>query len=159
MANLGETMEVGPHRGTGYTFEQLDVGMAASFSKTITETDVYLYAGLSGDFNPVHIDREFAKGTPFGRRIVHGGLVQALMSMVVGTILPGVGTIALEVKTRFKAPVFFGDTITVTAEVSEKIARTKWVRLKTMAVNQAGKVVCTGEGLVMPPQNNQEPSQ
>jgi 3-hydroxybutyryl-CoA dehydratase len=143
------------NRRTGFSFEQLEVGMSASFAKTLTETDVYLYAGVSGDFNPIHVDREFARETQFGRRLVHGGLVQALMSMVVGTMLPGVGTIALEVKTRFKLPVFFGDTITVTAEIFEKIERTKWVRIKTSARNQDGKLVVVGEGLVIPPQANQ----
>jgi 3-hydroxybutyryl-CoA dehydratase len=142
-------------RRKGYSFDELEVGMSASFAKTVTETDVYLYAGISGDFNPVHVDREYARQTAFGRRLVHGGLVQALMSMVVGTMLPGVGTIALEVKTRFKAPVFFGDTVTVSAEITEKIDRTKWVRIKTLAHNQEGKLVVVGEGLVIPPPANQ----
>ncbi len=149
-------MTSGPiNRRMGFSFEQLEVGMSASFAKTLTETDVYLYAGVSGDFNPIHVDREYARETQFGRRLVHGGLVQALMSMVVGTMLPGVGTVALEVKTRFKAPVFFGDTVTVTAEISEKIDRTRWVRIKTSAHNQDGKLVVIGEGLVIPPQANQ----
>jgi acyl dehydratase len=142
-------------RRKGLSYEQLEVGMSASFAKTLTETDVYMYAGISGDFNPIHVDREYARETQFGRRLVHGGLVQALMSMVVGTMLPGVGTVALEVKTRFKSPVFLGDTITVTAEISEKIQRTKWIRIKSTAYNQDGKLVVAGEGLVIPPQADQ----
>lgn len=90
----------------GLSYDDLEIGMKASFSKTITETDVYLFAGISGDFNPMHVNEEFAKLTPFGKRIAHGVLPQSLIAPVLGMKLPGLGTIALEVKTRFKAPTF-----------------------------------------------------
>ena len=106
----------------GKTYDELEIGMSASFTKTITETDVYLFAGISGDFNPMHVNEEFAKLTPFGTRIAHGALPQCLIAPVLGMKLPGLGTVALEINTRFPGPDHFGDTITATAEVSEKLA-------------------------------------
>ncbi len=135
----------------GYTFDELEVGMSATFSKTITETDVYLFAGISGDFNPMHLNEEFAKKTPFGTRIAHGALPQSLIAPVLGMKLPGLGTVALEVTTRFKAPTFFGDTITACAEVVEKLEEKKWVRMDLTWINQKGELVGTGSALVMPP--------
>ncbi len=96
----------------GLSYDRLELGMRASFSKTITETDVYLFAGISGDFNPMHVNEEFAALTPFGKRIAHGALPQSLIAPVLGMKLPGLGTIVVEVTTRFRAPTFFGDTIT-----------------------------------------------
>ena len=96
----------------GKSYHQLKIGEKASFTKTITETDVYLFAGISGDFNPMHVNEEFAKKTPFKTRIAHGALPQSLIAPVLGMKLPGLGTIAVEISCRFKAPVFFGDTIT-----------------------------------------------
>jgi acyl dehydratase len=125
--------------------------MSASFTKTITETDVYLFAGLSGDFNPMHVNEEFAKQTPFGTRIAHGALPQCLIAPVLGMKLPGLGTVALEINTRFRAPTYFGDTITATAEVSEKLADKRWVRMVLTWTNQDEKLVAEGTALVMPP--------
>lgn len=135
----------------GYTYDQLEVGMSASFSKTITETDVYLFAGISGDFNPVHMDEEFAKRTPFGTRIAHGALPGCLVAPVLGMKLPGLGTIAVEITTRFKAPTYFGDTITCTAEVAEMIEEKRWVRMEINWTNQQGVIVAVGSALVIPP--------
>ncbi|MEW6351953.1 MAG: MaoC family dehydratase [Thermodesulfobacteriota bacterium] len=135
----------------GLDYDRIEVGMKASFAKTITETDVYLFAGISGDFNPIHVNEEFAKTTPFGTRIAHGALPQSLIAPVLGMKLPGLGTIAVEITTRFKAPTFFGDTITATAEVSEKIEPKRWVRLKLLWTNQHGAVVASGEAVVIPP--------
>lgn len=137
--------------GLGYSYNELELGMSASFTKTITETDVYLFAGISGDFNPMHVDEEFAKQTPFGSRIAHGPLTQSLIAPVLGTKLPGLGTIALEVTTRFKAPTFFGDTVTATATVAEKLARKKWVRLDCKWTNQRDEQIAVGSVLVIPP--------
>jgi 3-hydroxybutyryl-CoA dehydratase len=105
----------------GKTYEELNIGDSASFTKTITETDVYLFAGISGDFNPMHVNESFAQLTPFKTRIAHGALPQSLIAPVLGMQLPGLGTVALEISCRFKAPTFFGDTITATAEVIEKL--------------------------------------
>ncbi len=142
---------VQPKVKLGFSYDELEIGMSDSFTKTITETDVYLFAGISGDFNPMHMNEDFAKDTPFGTRIAHGALPQCLIANVLGMKLPGLGTIALEITTRFKAPTYFGDTITATAEVVEKIEKKKWVRMDLIWTNQEDKVVCEGSALVMPP--------
>lgn len=143
-----------PRFELGYAYEELEVGMSASFSKTISETDVYLFAGISGDFNPMHMNEEFAKTTPFGTRIAHGVLPQSLIAPVLGTKLPGLGTVALEVTTRFRAPTYFGDTITATGEIVEKIEDKKWVRLELTWTNQREEIIGTGSALVMPPRKS-----
>lgn len=135
----------------GLSYDELVIGMKASFSKTVTETDVYLFAGISGDFNPMHVNEEFAKLTPFGTRIAHGALPQSLIAPVLGTRLPGLGTIAVEITTRFTAPTFFGDTITATAEVVELIEDKRRIRLKLTWTNQRSELVASGEALVIPP--------
>jgi acyl dehydratase len=140
----------------GLSYDQLEIGMKASFTKTVTETDVYLFAGISGDFNPMHMNEEFAKLTPFGTRIAHGALPQCLIAPVLGTKLPGLGTIALEITTRFRSPTFFGDTVTASAEVVEKIEEKRRVRLKLLWTNQRGETVATGEALVIPPPRPEE---
>jgi acyl dehydratase len=135
----------------GRDYDTLRIGDRASFSKTITESDVYLFAGVSGDFNPLHVNEEYAQGTPFGTRIAHGALAQSLIAPVLGTRLPGLGTVAVEIHTRFKRPTFFGDTITATAEVVEKIEAKKWVRLALTWTNQKGEMISEGEAVVIPP--------
>ena len=135
----------------GLSYDQLEVGMKASFSKTVTEADVYLFAGISGDFNPIHVNEEFAKLTPFGKRIAHGALPQSLIAPVLGMKLPGLGTIIVEISTRFRAPTFFGDTITATGRVEEKIEARRRVRMSLLWSNQRGETVATGEAIVIPP--------
>ena len=135
----------------GKTIEELSVGQSARFSKTITETDIYLYAGISGDFNPAHVNEEFAKSTYFKTRIAHGMLSAGLISAVIGTLLPGPGSIYMRQTLNFLAPVKVGDTVTAVAEVEEIIADKKRVRLKTTCVNQEGTTVIDGEALVSPP--------
>ena len=138
----------------GRTYEDISVGDRASFTKTISETDVYLYAGISGDFNPVHIDEEYAKTTPFGRRIAHGGLAGSLLAPVLGMKLPGLGTVALEVTQKYRAPVYPGDTITCEVQVTGKVERLKAVEMKILWTNQAGTTVSKGTCTVLPPQRN-----
>ncbi len=140
----------------GLSYDRLELGMRASFSKTITETDVYLFAGISGDFNPMHVNEEFAALTPFGKRIAHGALPQSLIAPVLGMKLPGLGTIVVEVTTRFRAPTFFGDTITANVEVVEKIEAKRRVRMSLLWTNQRGETVATGEALVIPPPKQEE---
>lgn len=135
----------------GYTYDELEVGMSASFTKTISETDVYLFAGISGDFNPMHLNEEFAKMTPFGTRIAHGALPQSLIAPVLGMKLPGLGTVALEITVRFKAPTYFGDTITAVGEISEKLEKKRWVRMALRWTNQNDELVAEGSALVIPP--------
>lgn len=135
----------------GRTLEELQVGDKASFSKTISETDVYLYAGITGDLNPAHIDEQHAKETLFQTRIAHGMLTAGLVSAVLGMKLPGPGTIYLAQTLKFMAPVHFGDTLTATAEVAEILTEKKRVKLTTTVTNQEGQVVLEGEAVVKPP--------
>jgi acyl dehydratase len=137
----------------GRTYDEISVGDRASFTKTISETDVYLYAGISGDFNPVHVDEEYAKTTPFGRRIAHGGLAGSLLAPVLGMKLPGLGTVALEVTQKYRAPVFPGDTITCEVEVTRKLERLRAIEMKITWKNQHGKTVSKGSCTVLPPGN------
>ena len=95
----------------------MEIGQKASFSKTITEGDVYSFAGLVGDFNSVHVNLIEAEKSMFGKRIAHGMLVGSFISTVLGMYLPGPGTIYLEQNCKFKNPVFMGDTITATVTV------------------------------------------
>ena len=135
----------------GYTIDQLKVGQQASFSKTVAESDVYLFAGISGDFNPAHINQAYAEQTAFKNRIAHGILSASFISTVIGCQLPGPGTIYISQTLNFLAPVHIGDTITATAEVVELNMDKKRVRLKTVCTNQDGREVLVGEALVSPP--------
>ena len=135
----------------GKTIAELRVGDTAEFSKTISESDIYTYAGITGDLNPAHIDEEYAKKTFFKARIAHGMLLAGFISAVVGTKLPGPGTIYVKQELNFLAPVHIGDTITARAEVSEIAKENNRVRMHTVCVNQNGDAVLSGEALVSPP--------
>ncbi|MBF0102029.1 MAG: OB-fold domain-containing protein [Desulfobacterales bacterium] len=140
----------------GYTYDQLEIGMSASFSKTISESDVYQFAGISGDFNPLHMNEEYAKTTVFGKRIAHGALPQSLIAPVLGMKLPGLGTMAVEINTRFKAPTYFGDTVTATGEIIEKIEKKRWVKMALTWTNQKGELIGEGTAIVIPPEPPKE---
>ena len=133
------------------TIDKINVGDSASVSKTITETDVYLFAGITGDLNPAHVNEEASSKTMFGGRIAHGMLSAGLISTVLGMYLPGPGTIYLGQELKFTKPVRFGDTVTATATVVEKIDEKNIVKLETIATNQKGEVVIKGMATVMPP--------
>ncbi len=135
----------------GFTIDQLEVGQQSHFSKTVAESDVYLYAGISGDLNPAHINQAYAEQTAFKTRIAHGMLAAGFISTVLGTQLPGPGTIYISQSLKFMAPVRIGDTITATAEVVELNMEKKRARLKTVCTNQDGREVLVGEALVSPP--------
>lgn len=130
-------------------FDEIKVGEKASTTKTLTEQDVYSFAELSGDSNPMHVNSDFAKNTRFKQRIAHGMLVASLLSTVIGTQLPGPGTIYLSQTLNFKAPVFFGDTISAEVEVIEKLVAKNRLKLKTVCCNQTGVVVLDGEATVV----------
>ncbi|MBT9134701.1 MAG: (R)-specific enoyl-CoA hydratase [Firmicutes bacterium] len=130
-------------------FADIKVGDTASMSKTISESDIYLFAGVTGDFNPVHINEEFAKTTMFKGRIAHGMLSVGLISAVLGTALPGINTIYLAQELSFKAPVRIGDTVTATVEVLEKIDGKNRIILRTTATTQDGTLVIDGKATVM----------
>ncbi len=130
-------------------YSKLKVGDTAEISKTISETDVYNFAGICGDFNPLHVDQEYAAKTPFKKRIAHGMLSASLISALLGTTLPGKNTIYMEQNLKFRAPVFIGDTITARVEVIELITEKNIARLKTEAINQSGDVVIDGQATIM----------
>jgi 3-hydroxybutyryl-CoA dehydratase len=136
---------------TGKTIAEIQVGDSAEFAKTVSETDIYLYAGISGDFNPAHINAAYAEQTFFKARIAHGMLTAGFISTILGTMLPGPGTIYLKQALTFMAPVLIGDTITARAEVTEKDEAKNKITLKTTCTNQKGKVVLDGEAMVSPP--------
>lgn len=135
----------------GLTIDQMKVGQKASFTKTISEADCYNYAGVSGDFNPAHINEEYAKNTLFKTRIAHGMLTASLISAILGTKLPGPGTIYLSQNLKFKKPVYFADTITATCIVEELIIDKNIVVLNTQCSNQNGEIVIEGQAKVLAP--------
>jgi 3-hydroxybutyryl-CoA dehydratase len=132
----------------GYAFEDLQVGQTASLGKTITEADILLFAAVSGDNYPLHVDAEYAKTTRFGQRAAHGMLTASLLSTVNGLMLQKPGGIYVEQSVRFRRPVFIGDTLTARAEVTELITAKRRLRVRTSIVNQHGKTVVDGEGVI-----------
>jgi len=133
----------------GYTIDKLEVGQKASFTKTVSESDVYLFAGITGDINPIHINREYAKNTIFKDRIAHGMFSAGLISAVLGVQLPGPGSIYSSQTLKFLAPVYFGDTITATVEITDIVAEKGKVILRTTCTNQDGKTVTDGEATIV----------
>jgi 3-hydroxybutyryl-CoA dehydratase len=129
--------------------DDFQLGETASFSKTVTEADVTTFAGLIGDFNPLHVDAEFARKSRFGRRIAHGMFAGGLISAVLGNKLPGQGTIYLSQQIEFLAPVYIGDTITATVEIIAWRADKRIMTLKTDCHNQGGKQVVAGKAVVL----------
>ena len=134
----------------GYKFEELSVGQSAVYARTVSEADILMFAGVSGDYNPVHINEELAASTMFGGRIAHGMLSAGFISTVLGTKLPGPGAIYLAQTLKFKAPVRPGDTVTATVTVREVNVAKNRVVLDTVCT-VAGKVVIEGECQMMPP--------
>ena len=133
------------------TMQELAIGDSASHAKPITETDVYLFAGITGDLNPAHVNEQASSLTPFGGRIAHGILSAGLISAVLAMKLPGPGTIYLGQELKFTKPVRFGDTITATCTISELIPEKNIAKLDTICTNQNGQVVIQGTATVMPP--------
>jgi 3-hydroxybutyryl-CoA dehydratase len=129
-------------------YSEVNIGDEASFAKTITEADVLLYAGLSGDFNPIHIDAEYARESLFKERVAHGMLVSGLISAVLGTRLPGPNSIYLKQDLKFTAPVKIGDTVTAMAVVTEKRDDMRIIKLRTTVSNQRGETVIEGNAVV-----------
>lgn len=134
----------------GKTISDLSIGDKDFFQKTFTNADVLLFAGVSGDMNPMHINDAYAKNSIFKQRVVHGGLVNSLFSTVLGTKLPGEGTIYMQQNSKFIKPVFIGDTIKAEVEVTEIIKEKNRVILSTTAYNQNDEKVIVGTAMVMP---------
>ena len=129
---------------------ELQVGQTADFTKTVTEADVVMFAGITGDLNPAHIDQVWAEASRFGGRIAHGMLSASFISTVLGTRMPGPGTIYLSQSLRFTAPVMIGDTVTARVEVAEVMPKRR-LRLTTTVVKQDGTTVVEGEAVVLAP--------
>ena len=134
----------------GYFFEDLQVGMTASFARTVSEADIVLFAGVSGDTNPIHINEEYAAATQFNGRIAHGMLSAAFISCVLGTKLPGPGAVYVAQSLRFKAPVRIGDTVVATAELTELFPERKRAAFKTTC-SVRGAAVIEGEATLLVP--------
>jgi len=132
----------------GYYIEDLSEGMTASYAKTVTDADVVLFAGISGDDNPVHINQEFAENSMFKQRIAHGMLSAGFISAVLGTKMPGPGAIYISQSLKFKAPVHIGDTVKATVTILEVLAPKRRVTLKTVCTVK-DTVIVEGEAVVM----------
>lgn len=128
------------------------IGERASLAKTVSDEDVHSLAKVTGDFNPLHLDEEYARTTRFGRRIVHGVFSGGLISAVLGNKLPGAGSIYLSQQIEFLAPVYIGDTITATVEVVSWRPDKRIITLKTDVHNQDSKQVVTGQAVLMVPE-------
>ena len=137
----------------GLYLEDLKVGMSAMFGKTVTEADIVAYAGVSGDTNPIHLHDGFARTTRFGQRIAHGMLSGSFISAVIGTKLPGPGSVYISQTMSFMAPVLIGETITAVATVTAIDERRRRVTLKTQCLN-GDKVVIDGEAQILVPRRD-----
>ena len=135
---------------TGRTFADLAIGMSVSIENTVSEQDVIDFARVSGDYNPLHMDEDYAKTTQFKGRIAHGALSASYISAILGNDLPGPGAVFMELNLKFVRPVRIGDTVTSTAEVIELVERGYRVRLAVKG-EVDGKVAMKGEALVMVP--------
>lgn len=132
-----------------HTWNLVEVGDKASFRRTVTDADVALFAGATGDTNPYHFDDMYAASGRFKKRIAHGMLASGYISTVLGTILPGAGTIFLKQELNFKKPVFIGDTITAVVEVLRIREDKPIVTLRTNCINQNDETVIEGEATVL----------
>ena len=136
---------------SNYTYQDITIGQTATYSKLIEEQDIVLFAAVSGDVNPVHLDAAFAANTPFKERIAHGMLTGAVISAALAMELPGPGTVFVGQTLRFRLPVKIGDTVTVRLEVTDKKDRLKLVTLDCRAYNQDDKLVASGSAEVIAP--------
>ena len=134
----------------GYYFEDLEVGMHDVFAKTITDTDIVVFAGISGDTNPVHLNHEFASQTMFEGRIAHGMLSAGFISTVIGTKMPGPGCIYVAQSLKFKAPVRVGETVAAHCTVTELMPEKKFIKMSTQCM-VGDKVVIDGGATIMVP--------
>lgn len=132
----------------GFYIEDLEVGMAREMSHDVSEQDVNDFARISGDYNPLHMDEEYGKTTPFGGRIAHGALTASYISAILGNELPGAGAVFTTLELKFRAPVRIGDTVIARAEVAEINVRRRRVVLNMLCTVE-GKVIAKGKAGVM----------
>ena len=135
----------------GKTIDGLRIGDTAEFTKTISEPDIYLFAGVTGDLNPAHINESYAKNTFFKTRIAHGMLLAGFISGVIGMKLPGPGSIYIRQELKFLAPARIGDTITARVEVTQVQSEKNRITLRTICTNQENTLVMDGEAMISPP--------
>ena len=140
---------------TNITFDELAIGDGIEVSRLVTARDIELFAVVSGDHNPLHLDPEYAATTQFGECIGHGMLIGAFVSAVIGLEFPGPGTVYLGQNLEFRAPIFLGDTLTITLTVTDKHARKPWATMALSVKNQDEKEVCRGESRVIAPTETQ----
>ena len=138
------------------TYDELEVGTQASFTKQLTDDDIIMFAATSGDVNPVHLDEEYARTTMFKGRIAHGMWSAGLISAALATVMPGPGTVYLGQNLSFRLPVKIGDTLTVTLTIKEKLDDKKYLVIDCKVVNQDDKLVVTGDAKVMPPREKMQ---
>lgn len=131
----------------------ITIGQTYTFSKCISDEDVHAFSKVSGDYNPLHLDDEYAKKSIFKGRIAHGMITAGIISGGIGMVLPGEGTTYLGQEIRFKKPVYIGDQVTITITVLELVEKAKFIvaKLQTTCVNDAGEVVVDGVATVIPP--------
>lgn len=134
-----------------HPIEELEIGQSAEFTKTVTETDVAMFCAISGDFNPIHVDAEYAARSRFGARVAHGPLTLALSAGVLGMHLPGVGSVAVSNHIDYRAPVYIGDTITTQVEVAALDPARNRATMTLRWINQKGTLVADGEVVLKPP--------
>ena len=145
------TQAAGSAPGGAYYFDELEVGMRAEYTREVTMDGILMFAVISGDNNPVHLDEEFAaEHTPFGDTIAHGLLTASYLSTVLGTRLPGPGAIYINQSVKFRSPVHVGDQVTAVVEVEELIEDKKFIVLHTQCL-VGDKVVLEGKATLMPP--------
>ena len=134
-----------------FTFDEMHIGQTGTFTRTVTEEGVRLFAAVSGDVNPLHLDEAWAANTRFKGRIAHGMFTGGLISAAIAMVLPGPGVVYVGQDLKFERPVRIGDTITVELTVTEKLPEKKFVKMDSIARNQLGKVVVSGVTTVLAP--------
>jgi 3-hydroxybutyryl-CoA dehydratase len=135
----------------GKTIDEIKVGDKAYFAKTISESDIVQYSGITGDVNPIAVDATFASKTRYKKRVAHGMLIASFFSNIIGTKLPGPGSIHVSYKVKFTKPVFIGDTVETKVEIVAVDKNNNTVDVLVESINQEGVVVLTGSGVVSPP--------
>jgi len=132
------------------TIAELNIGDKEILTMTITEEHVEAFAKATGDYNPLHMDKKYAEESQFGKRVVHGVLLTGIISGMLGTKMPGLGTVAREMNAKFSRPAFIGDTITATVELVEKKERINMCVFNYNIVNQDNQTVVKGKAVVLP---------
>tara|TARA_B110000014_G_scaffold259639_1_gene247817 strand:+ start:2693 stop:3124 length:432 start_codon:yes stop_codon:yes gene_type:complete len=137
------------HNPTEFTFEDIEIGLTKEFNITITQSMVNDFAKLSGDFNPLHVNEEYAKSTEFQNKVVHGMLLASFLSRMVGMYLPGKHALYASQSLEFQNPCFIGDKIIVSSIITDKSDSTKIIKIKSNIINQKNQTLLHGEGRII----------